>query len=118
MQKIHRAIPATDMKKRIRIRQENRRPSTMRKDALTILRGIASNTRLEILIVLRNHGKICVQDIKDELHMTHSAISHQLAVLNGVGMVEHKKNGRMQMYSISKNPVGRKANRIVALLLK
>ncbi|MBP9757877.1 MAG: winged helix-turn-helix transcriptional regulator [Candidatus Pacebacteria bacterium] len=72
--------------------------------AARLLKLAASSTRASILFVLSRHKQLAVQDIAAELDMTHSAVSHQLAVLAGADIVTSKKSGRMMCYAISKNP--------------
>ena len=72
--------------------------------AARLLKLAASSTRAAILFVLARHKQLAVQDIAGELDMTHSAVSHQLAVLAGADIVVSKKSGRMMCYAISKNP--------------
>lgn len=72
--------------------------------AARLLKLAASSTRASILFVLARHKQLAVQDIAAELDMTHSAVSHQLAVLAGTDIVVSKKSGRMMCYAISKNP--------------
>lgn len=72
--------------------------------AARLLKLAASSTRASILFTLSKHKQLAVQDIAGELDMTHSAVSHQLAVLSGADIVTSKKSGRMMCYSISKNP--------------
>ena len=72
--------------------------------AARLLKLAASSTRASILFVLARNKQLAVQDIAAELDMTHSAVSHQLAVLAGADIVVSKKAGRMMCYAISKNP--------------
>ncbi len=72
--------------------------------AARLLKLAASSTRASILFALAKHKELAVQDIAEELDMTHSAVSHQLAVLAGADIVTSKKSGRMMCYAISKNP--------------
>ncbi len=72
--------------------------------AARLLKLAASSTRASILFTLSKHKELAVQDIAAELDMTHSAVSHQLAVLAGADIVVSKKDGRMMCYAISKNP--------------
>ncbi len=72
--------------------------------AARLLKLAASSTRASILFVLARHKQLAVQDIAAELDMTHSAVSHQLAVLAGADIVTSTKSGRMMCYAISKNP--------------
>ncbi len=72
--------------------------------AARLLKLAASSTRASILFTLAKEKQLAVQDIAAELDMTHSAVSHQLAVLAGADIVTSKKSGRMMCYAISKNP--------------
>ena len=72
--------------------------------AARLLKLAASSTRASILFALSKQKQMAVQDIAGELDMTHSAVSHQLAVLSGADIVTSKKSGRMMCYAISKNP--------------
>jgi ArsR family transcriptional regulator, lead/cadmium/zinc/bismuth-responsive transcriptional repressor len=72
--------------------------------AARLLKLAASSTRASILFTLAKHKQLAVQDIAGELDMTHSAVSHQLAVLAGADIVTSQKSGRMMCYAISKNP--------------
>lgn len=72
--------------------------------AARLLKLAASSTRASILFVLAKHKRLAVQDIASALDMTHSAVSHQLAVLSSADIVTAEKTGRMMCYAISKNP--------------
>lgn len=72
--------------------------------AARLLKLAASTTRASILFTLSRHKQLAVQDIAADLDMTHSAVSHQLAVLAGADIVVSKKSGRLMCYTISKNP--------------
>jgi DNA-binding transcriptional ArsR family regulator len=72
--------------------------------AARLLKLAASSTRASILFALSKHKTLAVQDIAAELDMTHSAVSHQLAVLASTDIVTSKKSGRLMCYAISKNP--------------
>ncbi len=75
--------------------------------AARLLKLAASSTRAAILFVLAKHKQLAVQDIAKELGMTHSAVSHQLAVLSGADIVTSKKSGRMMCYAVSSNAQAR-----------
>jgi ArsR family transcriptional regulator, lead/cadmium/zinc/bismuth-responsive transcriptional repressor len=82
--------------------------------AARLLKLAASPTRAAILFVLSKHKQLSVQTIAKELTMTHSAVSHQLAILLSADMVATKKSGRIAWYTIAKNP---QAKAIVKFLL-
>ncbi len=69
-------------------------------EAVTLLKGFADPTRLRILLLLRA-GEVCVHQIVDALHMTQSAVSHQLRVLRSARLVSFEKRGRHVYYRLS-----------------
>lgn len=61
-------------------------------------------TRIRILYVL-SRKELCVQDIADELHMTQSAISHQLRILKQMSLVKFRREGKTIFYSLADDHV-------------
>lgn len=78
-----------------------------------ILRTLAGETRYKIMGVLAKHKQIPVDAIALELGMMHSAVSHQLAAMSRVGVIESKKAGRYMMYKIASTPAGSYARKIM-----
>ena len=64
---------------------------------------VAGTTRVMILMTLMKKKEMAVQDIAEELGMTHSAVSHQLGLLSGAGIVSAQKDGRLMYYRIGTN---------------
>lgn len=62
---------------------------------------VSSTTRVMILTTLMKKKEMPVQDIAEELGMTHSAISHQLGLLSSYDIVSSKKDGRLVHYKVS-----------------
>lgn len=62
---------------------------------------VASPTRIRILYSIQKLKAPSVQEIAADLKMTHSAVSHQLAILDSGEIVESTKSGRRQLYMIS-----------------
>ena len=61
-------------------------------------------TRLKILeVLLDNELNVC--EISELLDMTHSAISHQLAVLKMANLVKSRKDGKEVYYSLADSHV-------------
>lgn len=77
-----------------------------------IFKLIGSKTRFDILSTLKNIPRP-VFAIADKLDMTHSAVSHQLAVLSKAKIVQRKQIGRMQMYSFCDNKQGKYVRSII-----
>jgi len=57
-------------------------------------------TRLKILNVLLC-SPMCVLDIAAALHMSQSAISHQLRLLKQMGLVRNRREGKTIFYSLA-----------------
>jgi len=68
--------------------------------ALTeIFRVLGDPTRVRMLDVL-SRAERCVGDIAAELHVSESAVSHQLRLLRGARIVKARRDGRMVFYSL------------------
>ncbi len=56
-------------------------------------------TRLRIVVAL-SRQEMCVLDIAELLHVSESAVSHQMRLLKTLRLVKHRKNGKMVYYSL------------------
>jgi len=74
---------------------------------------VSGTTRVLILMSLMKKKEMAVQDIAEELGMTHSAVSHQLGLLSGADIVSATKDGRLMHYRISG---GKEAKALVKFL--
>lgn len=57
-------------------------------------------TRIRILEALDRRRELCVSELCDELDMSKSAISHQLAALKSERLVKYRKDGKQVFYSL------------------
>ncbi len=73
-------------------------------DLAELFKVFGDSTRIKILFVLAK-SEMCVCDIAQLLHMTQSAISHQLRVLKQNRLVRFKREGKSIIYSLSDNHV-------------
>lgn len=66
---------------------------------------LSSSSRFKILQVLFKYrnSDICVQEIAQEVGLSHSATSHQLTVLERVGILETSKKGKSVCYFVNDN---------------
>lgn len=60
---------------------------------------LGDGTRMRILFLLRN-AEVTVQDLADELEMTHSAVSHHLRLFRPYQLIKSRKDGRNVFYSL------------------
>lgn len=67
--------------------------------SVNIFKALGDNTRLKIVNALSDSEKN-VNGIAEELHMTQSAISHQLKVLKLNGIIKASRKGKEVYYSL------------------
>lgn len=73
-------------------------------DLAELFKVFGDSTRIKILYVLFEN-EMCVCDIAELLHMTQSAISHQLRVLKQSRLVKYRREGKTVFYSLADNHV-------------
>ena len=66
---------------------------------------LSDSTRIRIIWMLNEEN--CVSQIAEELHMTQSAISHQLRVLRVNNLVQKRRKGKQIYYKVNDEHVGR-----------
>lgn len=69
-------------------------------DLAELFKIFGDSTRIRILYALFE-SELCVQDISELLHMTQSAISHQLRVLKQSRLVKYRRQGKCILYSLA-----------------
>ena len=63
-------------------------------------KAMSDPTRLRIIAELMR-GNLCVNHICEKVGMSQSAVSHQLAVLKGAGLVRMARSGKTAVYSVA-----------------
>jgi ArsR family transcriptional regulator len=61
--------------------------------------ALADPSRIRIISLLLD-GDVCVHDIQKALHMTQSAVSHQLRLLRDLRVVRARRDGRHIFYAL------------------
>lgn len=69
-------------------------------DTVAVLKGLADETRLRILSLLRG-GEVRVHDLVEALPISQSGVSHQLRVLRGARLVRSRRDGRHIYYRLA-----------------
>lgn len=69
-----------------------------------LFKVFGDSTRIRILFVLFEE-EVCVCDIAEALHMTQSAISHQLRILKANKLVKNRREGKSIFYSLADDHV-------------
>ncbi len=75
-------------------------PEEELKDLAEFYKVFGDVTRLKILNVLLC-SEMCVLDIANILHMSQSAISHQLRILKQMDLVKNRRDGKTIFYSLA-----------------
>ncbi len=73
-------------------------------DLAELFKVFGDSTRIRILFVLFE-AEVCVCDLAEILHMTQSAISHQLKILKQVKLVSARREGKSVFYSLADSHV-------------
>ncbi len=69
-------------------------------DLAELFKVFGDSTRIRILFVLFE-AEVCVCDLAEALHMTQSAISHQLKILKQNKLVKSRREGKSVFYSLA-----------------
>lgn len=69
-------------------------------DLAELFKTFGDSTRIRILFVLFE-AEVCVCDIAETLHMTQSAISHQLRILKQSKLIKSRREGKSIFYSLA-----------------
>ena len=73
-------------------------------DLAALFKVFGDPTRVKILYVLFQ-SELCVCDLAEVLHMTQSAISHQLRILKQMRLVKFRREGKIVFYSLADDHV-------------
>ncbi len=73
-------------------------------DLAELFKVFGDSTRIRILFVLFE-AEVCVCDLAAVLHMTQSAISHQLRILKQNKLVKNRREGKSVFYSLADDHV-------------
>lgn len=73
-------------------------------DLAELFKIFGDSTRIRILFVLFE-AEVCVCDLAEALHMTDSAVSHQLNILKRNKLIKSRRSGKSVFYSLADNHV-------------
>jgi len=68
--------------------------------AAQVLNLVGNETRLKILLLIKNEQKVCVCDLSDILGISISAVSQQLRKLKDTHLLKSEKEGQTIYYNI------------------
>lgn len=62
---------------------------------------LADETRLRILLLIRQNGELCVCELVEALGLSQPKISRHLATLRQCGLLQDRRNGQWVFYSLN-----------------
>ena len=78
-------------------------PEKLEKDLVQVFKLLADETRLKILMYLMREGELHVSALCERLGQSQPAVSHHLALLRVAKMIEPRRDGKHNFYSIQKD---------------
>lgn len=67
---------------------------------VTIFKTLSDPSRLKIIAALTQTRNLCVSDLANRLSMSISRVSHHLSILQSLGFMKHKQEGKQVYYRI------------------
>lgn len=77
--------------------------SELEKDLVQVFKLLADETRLKILFFLGREKELHVSALCERLGQSQPAVSHHLALLRVAGLIEPRRDGKHNFYSIQQN---------------
>ena len=74
----------------------------LEKDLVQVFKLLADETRLKILLYLMQEGELHVSALCERLQQSQPAVSHHLALLRSAGLIEPRRDGKHNFYSVKK----------------
>jgi ArsR family transcriptional regulator len=75
----------------------------LEKDLVQVFKLLADETRLKILLYLMQEGELHVSALCERLHQSQPAVSHHLALLRESELIEPRRDGKHNFYSVKKS---------------
>lgn len=75
-------------------------PVRLEKDLVQVFKLLADETRLKVLMYLLREGELNVTSLCERLGQSQPAVSHHLALLRVAGLIEPRRDGKHNFYSI------------------
>ena len=70
-------------------------------EIVNIFKALGDKSRVKIIALLTRNPNLCVSDIASELDMSISRVSHHLKLLEHLGFVTHRQEGKQVYHSIA-----------------
>ena len=77
-------------------------PQQLEKDLVQVFKLLSDETRLKILLYLMREGELHVSALCERLGQSQPAVSHHLALLRVAGLIEPRRDGKHNFYSVQR----------------
>lgn len=77
--------------------------SKLEKDLVQVFKLLSDETRLRVLMYLHREGELHVSALCDRLGQSQPAVSHHLALLRVAGLIEARRDGKHNFYSVCRD---------------
>ncbi len=95
--------------------QPDARTGEITTDFVRVLKLLADETRLRILLFLNEHGELNVRSLCEMLDQSQPAVSHHLALLRVDGLIGCRRDGKHNFYRILPRRFGQLIRRVAQL---
>ena len=75
-------------------------PDSLEKELVQVFKLLSDETRLRILMYLMREGELHVTALCQRLRQSQPAVSHHLALLRVAGLIEARRDGKHNYYSV------------------
>jgi ArsR family transcriptional regulator, arsenate/arsenite/antimonite-responsive transcriptional repressor len=75
-------------------------PDELERDLVQVFKLLSDETRLRILLYLAREGELHVTALCEKLNQSQPAVSHHLALLRVAGLIEARRDGKHNFYSV------------------
>jgi ArsR family transcriptional regulator len=72
----------------------------LEKDLVQVFKLLSDETRLRVLMYLAREGELHVTALCEKLDQSQPAVSHHLALLRVAGLIEARRDGKHNFYSV------------------
>lgn len=90
----------------------------LEKDLVQVFKLLSDETRLRILMYLVREGELHVTALCEKLDQSQPAVSHHLALLRVAGLIEARRDGKHNFYSVKASHFQRLMTEVFANLVK
>ena len=74
---------------------------------IKVYRALGERSRLNVLRVLKERGELNCSEVRDELGLTPSTMSHHVALLEDCGLIDVRRQGTFRILSLREDVLQR-----------